>query len=181
MRGVEGEPSSPGRLVFPWNSDSYISTGALFLSASTAAGEIESAILLCEPPAPGPDLLGSTPGTIASFLEKETLGPAFLARELARRFEARRRGKLLLIAAEAPETPPFGPATALAVGAFRGLGDGLFTASREASWSCYGIIEKSGKPELAARFGLRLLEEPKPSKAGRWLPFSGKPGLFGVL
>ena len=62
----------------------------------------------------------------------------------------------------------------LVQGAFRGLGEGLFDHARGAPWTAWGILDRSGRPEAAVDFALRLLDEQKPAKSGRWLPFNGK-------
>lgn len=167
--------------VLAWNPASYVSACALALAAKNALGEIEAAIVLSEPAALGADLLADGPGKAETAIGEATLGPALLCRELARRFEARKSGALLLLGEEPPEDAPLGPVAALAAGAFRGLGEGLFAASAEAPYDVYGVADRGGLPAEAARFALRLLEEGKSGKSGRWLRYGGKAGIFGVF
>jgi hypothetical protein len=98
-----------------------------------------------------------------------------------RYFEARKSGSLLLFAVEAPGETPRGPAAALAAEAFRGLGEGLFAQGRAASWQAFGLQDASGLEAESARFAIRLLDEGKSGKSGRWLRFTGKPGIFGMF
>ena len=94
---------------------------------------------------------------------------------------AREGGALLLLGEEPPEDAPLGPVAVLAAGAFRGPGEGLFAASAEAPYDVYGVADRGGLPAEAARFALRLLEEGKSGKSGRWLRYGGKAGIFGVF
>ena len=127
------------------------------------------------------DLFASAPGAVETALASSCLGPALLARELVRCFEARKSGALLLFAVEAPSDAPRGPAASLASAAFRGLGDGLFAQGRAASWQAFGLQDASGLEAESARFAVRLLDEGKSGKSGRWLRFTGKPGIFGMF
>jgi hypothetical protein len=165
-------------VVLPWNPSSYISASALVLAAKNAFGELDAAVLLFEPERPGLDLVGGKPGEIENGLHRAAIGPALLSRELLRSFETRRAGGLVLVdrATEAP-----GPAAGLAAGAFRGLGEGIFALASEAAWEAFGIQDKCENPADTARFALRLLEAKKGGKTGRWLRFTGKPGLFGIF
>lgn len=167
--------------VLAWNPSSFVSASALALAAKNALGELEAAVILSEPVAIRADLLGGGPGEVETAIAEATLGPALLSRELARRFEARKSGALLLLCVEPPDDAPLGPAAALAAGAFRGLGEGLFAASAEAPYDVYGVADRGGSPAETARFVLRLLSEGKSGKAGRWLRFGGKAGIFGVF
>jgi hypothetical protein len=158
---------------------SFVSASSLVLSAENAIGAIDAAILVFDPAAAKADFLSAKPGELSGLVEERCSGPLFLARELVRRFEARRSGRLLLLAPENPRDAALGPAAALADGAFGGLGAGLFAAAAAAAWSAYGLRDASGQSDRAARYALELLSETKPSKAGRWLRYSGKGGLFG--
>ncbi|MBL8968201.1 MAG: hypothetical protein JNG85_14435, partial [Spirochaetaceae bacterium] len=168
-------------LVLSWNPASFVSASALLIAARNALGELDAAVILSEPGAMRADLLGGKPGEIEAAIQDATLGPALLVRELARRFEARKSGDILLLGAEPPEDAPLGPAAALAAGAFRGLGEGLFVAAERAPYEAYGVSDKGGDPAQAARFAIRLLDERKSGKSGRWLRFGGKAGIFGVF
>ncbi len=162
-----------------WNPSSYISASALLLAAENAAGALDAAVLFEGPQTV--DLLSSAPGAIEAEIEGSCLGPAFLARGLIKRFEEQKTGSILLFQTEAPADTPKGPAACLAASAFRGLGDGLFAQARGAGWQAFGIQDSSGSEAEAARFALRLLEEGKSGKAGRWLRFNGKSGIFGMF
>ncbi len=168
-------------IVLSWNPGSFVSASTLLVAARTQAGEIDAAAIVADPAALRVDLLGGRPGEVEDAVLRATLGPAFLARELARRFGERQGGDILLFMGEPPEDAPSAPAVSLAAGAFRGLGEGLFAAAREAPYAVYGVLEKSGAPDQAARFALRLLDERKSGKSGRWLRFGGKAGIFGVF
>ena len=159
---------------------SFVSAAALVLSAENALGPLDAAIFVFDPAEAKADFLAAKPGELAALVEERCSGPLFLARELARRFEARRSGRLLLVAPESPRDAALGPAAAMAEGAFEGLGTGLFAAAAASSaWSAYGLRDASGQSERLARYSLELLAEPKPTKAGRWLRYSGKSGIFG--
>jgi hypothetical protein len=132
-----------------------------------------------DPAAAKADFMAAKPGELSLFVDERCSGPLFLARELARRFEARKSGRLLLLAPESPRDAAIGPVASMADGAFEGLGTGLFAASASSSWSAYGLRDASGQADRVARYALDLLSEPKPTKAGRWLRYSGKGGLFG--
>lgn len=193
-QGVASEPSAVGAdpaaaalpsgvSVFPLTPGSYVSSTTLFLSVRNALGEPDVVAIVSDAAqdrAGGEDLVGGRPGEIESAIQRATLGPAMLAREALRCFGARKAGRLVLLGEE-PEGETLGPAAALAAGAFRGLGEGVFVAAREAPWEAFGILDKSGTPGEAARFVMRLLDEGRGGKSGRWLRFSGKPGLFGVF
>ncbi len=174
-----------GSMTLPWNPASYISAGALCLSAASALGEPDCLVLICDPEPDGVSLFDGSVGQLGSSIEASVSGPVFLAREMTRRFEARKSGKILLVSVQAAT----GASAALSPGAFstlvnaafQGLGEGLFRRARGAEWSAWGLAERSAKPDAAAEFALRLLDEQKTTKSGRWLPYNGKAGLFGVF
>lgn len=173
-------PEASDLVALPWNPASYISASALALGARNALGELDAAILLSEAESLRVDLVGARPGEVDTALQRAVLGPALLSRELVRGFEARRGGSLLLMERETAARPS-GPAAGLAAGAFHGLGEGLFDAAREAAWKAFGVIDKGESPDEAARFAIRLLDDDKGGKSGRWLRFTGKAGLFGIF
>lgn len=185
---AEGSPSSAegnsADAVLPWNPASYVSAGALSLAASSEAG-IEALILLSAPEKGERSLFDGPPGSLGAAVEARALGPLWLARETIRRFETRKTGKMLLVSVEpgSAEGTASGEEAwpAFVGGAFRGFGEALFDRGRGAPWQAWGVIDRGGKPEALAAFALALLEEGKSSKAGRWLPFSGKGGLFGIF
>lgn len=173
-------PGKAAAVILHYDPRSFVSASALVLSAENALGPLSVAVLVFDPAAAKADFLGAKPGELSSLVEERCSGPLFLARELVRRFEARRSGALLLLAPESPRDAALGPAAAMADGAFEGLGSGLFAAAASAaSWSAFGLRDASGQVDRAARYALELLSEPKPSKAGRWLRYTGKSGLFG--
>jgi hypothetical protein len=178
--GAAGEAGRAGAAAIAYDSRSFVSASSLILSAENALGPLDAAVLVFDPAAANADLLGAKPGELASLVEERCAGPLFLARELVRRFESRRAGRILLLAPESPRDAALGAASAMADGAFEGLGNGLFAASAaSAAWSAYGLRDASGQADRAARFALELLAEPRPAKAGRWLRYSGKSGIFG--
>jgi hypothetical protein len=174
----------PDVAAFPLTPGSYISSTTLFMSVRNALGDPDVVAIVsggvAGGAARGADLVGGRPGEAEAAIQRETLGPAMLVREALRGFGARKAGRLVLLGAES-EGEALGPAAALAAGAFRGLGDGVFVASREAPWEAFGILDKGENPVEAARFVLRLLEDGRGGKSGRWLRFTGQPGLFGVF
>ena len=181
-----GPSSAPpdGVAAFPLTPGSYISSATLFMSVRNALGDPDVVAVLsgggAGSVAAGADLVGGGPGEAEAAIQRGTLGPAMLVREALRCFGTKKAGRLVLLGAES-EGETLGPAAALAAGAFRGLGDGVFVASREAPWEAFGILDKGENPAEAARFVLRLLEDGRGGKSGRWLRFTGKPGLFGVF
>ena len=177
--GPAGDSALPGVAVFPLTPGSYVSSTTLFMSVRNALGDLD-AVAVVSGAGGSTDLVGGKPGEVEAAIQRGTLGPAMLAREALRSFGPRKAGRLVLLGAE-PEGEAPGPAAALAAGAFRGLGDGIFAAAREAPWEAFGILDKGDNPAEAARFVLRLLEDGRAGKSGRWLRFSGKPGLFGVF
>ncbi len=166
-------------ITIPYDPRSYVSASSLVLSAMNALGDLDAAVLVFDPTAAKADFLSGKPGELSALVEERCSGPLFLARELVRRFEGRRAGSLLLLAPESPRDAAVGPVAAMADGAFAGLGTGLFSAASGASWSAFGLRDSSGQSERAARYALELLGEAKGAKAGRWLRFTGKSGLFG--
>jgi hypothetical protein len=158
---------------------SYVSASSLVLSARNALGELDAAILIFDPASAKADFLAGKPGELSGLVEERCSGPLYLSRELVRRFESRKAGSILFLAPESPRDAALGPAAAMADGAFEGLAKGLFAASVGAPWSAYGIRDASGQPERTARYALELLEEAKAAKAGRWIRYTGKTGLFG--
>jgi len=173
-------PEDPDFLELPVNPSSYVSVASLILAVGNAFGDLDAAALVQDSATCRLDLLGATAGEVESSLHREVLGPALLARELLRGFSARGRGSLLMACVEA-ETGSLGPAACLAASAFRGLGEGIFTASKESPWEAIGILDKGANPQETARLAIRLLGEKKGGKTGRWLKFTGKPGIFGVF
>jgi hypothetical protein len=183
-RGTEGAAAAAsgeeGTAAIAYEPRSFVSASALVLAAENALGPLDAAILVFDPAEAKADFLGAKPGELAALVEERCSGPLFLARELARRFESRSSGRILLLAPESPRDAALGPAAAMADGAFEGLGTGLFAAAAATSaWSAYGLRDASGQADRLARFALELLSEPKPTKAGRWLRYSGKAGIFG--
>ncbi len=173
--------ADPGQGVaaIPYDPRSYVSASSLVLSARNALGELDAAILILDPASAKADFLAGRPGELSALVEERCSGPLFLARELVRRFEARKAGSILLFAPESPRDAALGPLAAMADGAFEGLGTGLFAAAAGASWSAYGLRDASGQADRAARYALELLAEPKGAKSGRWLRYTGKSGIFG--
>jgi hypothetical protein len=174
---AEGRPADSIAIVY--EPRSFVSASTLVLSAENALGSLDAAALVLDPADAKAEFLGAKPGELAALVEERCSGPLFLARELVRRFEARGSGRLLLVAPESPRDAALGPAAAMAEKAFEGLGMGLFAAAASASWSAYGIRDASGQADRFARFAMELMAEPKPTKAGRWLRYSGKGGIFG--
>ena len=170
--------------ILAWNPASYVSAGALAINAS-ALGDIEALVLVSEPENGGPALFDGAPGSLASRLEEATLGPIWLAREIIRRFEAGGGGRILAISVEGPDEAQRVPGelawAAYLRSAFRGFGEGLFDRARNARWKAWGIVDKSGKSEALGDFAIALLEEGREAKSGRWLPFNGKSGIFGIF
>ncbi len=169
------------RLV--WNPASFVSAGTLALTAAKTLGRVDTVVILSSPVDADRSLFGGSPGSIGAALEASVHGPAFLTREMLRLFDGQRSGKLLLVSVEPlPEGEGGRDAFAsLVSGAFRGLGEGIFERGKAAPWTAFGIVEKSGKPTTVAEFALKLLDDPKASKSGRWVPFNGKAGLFGMF
>lgn len=173
-------PEDPDFLELPVNPSSYVSVAALLLSVRNAFGDPDAAVLVQDTSGLRLDLLGGSAGEVETSLHREALGPALLAREVLRGFSSRGRGSFLLACAEA-EGGTLGPAASLVAAAFQGLGDGIFAAAKESPWEALGVLDKGSNPQETARFCVRLLGENKGGKAGRWLKFTGKPGLFGVF
>jgi hypothetical protein len=175
-----------GELRFPWNPGSYVSAGALGLNLDAAFGNPDTLVLVCDPATTDRSLFDASPGGVGSALEAAVQGPVFLVREFLRRLEARKTGRIILVSVEASAgngaaAPGAGAYASLVSSAFRGLGEGLFDRARGATWSAWGIVDRGDKPEASADFVLRLLEEQKTAKSGRWLTFNGKAGIFGVF
>ncbi|HET7839238.1 MAG TPA: hypothetical protein VFL04_05730 [Rectinemataceae bacterium] len=179
--GQEKTEDDPGgdTATLSYNPSSYVSVAALVLSARNALGEIDAAVLVADRGSGGLDLVASKPGDIAALVEEKCAGPLYLARELVRRFEARRSGSILMLSSEPPRDASSGPSTSLVDSAFEGLGRGLFGLSSGASWRAYGVQDASSQADRAARFALGLLGEAKGAKAGRWIRFTGRTGIFG--
>ncbi|HOX32433.1 MAG TPA: hypothetical protein PLB91_08880 [Spirochaetales bacterium] len=179
----EGPPeragAAAGTVALAYDPESFVSAAALVASAVNALGDIYAAVLVDAPAATGIDLASCKPGELGAFAAARCSGPLYLVRELARRFESRGGGRILLLAPERPRDASPGPAAAMAQGAFEGLGRGLFAAAAGAPWSAFGLVDASGQPDRAARRALSLLEDPKAPKAGAWLRYTGKGGLFG--
>ncbi|MGO8692191.1 MAG: hypothetical protein ACLQMF_00840 [Rectinemataceae bacterium] len=175
------EENDGDSFTLSYNPASYVSVSAMVHEAKNALGEIDAAVLIADPAHFRADFGSGRPGELGAIVEEQCAGPLYLARELVRRFEARKSGCLLLLAPERSRDAALGPVASLAAGAFEGLGEGLFTMAAEAPWTAYGILEASGLPERAARFALSLLEEQKASKAGRWIRHTGKTGIFGAI
>ncbi len=170
--------------IIDWNPASYVSAGALAIKASSPE-PVDVLVLVSEPERGGPALFDGAPGSLAANLEESTLGPIWLAREMIHRFEAGKSGSVLAVSVESPEeiqgVPGEGAWTAYLRSSFRGFGEGLFDRAQGARWKAWGIADRSGKPEALAAFAIALLDEGKEAKSGRWLPFNGKSGLFGIF
>jgi hypothetical protein len=158
---------------------SFVSASSLVLSAINALGDLDAAVLVFDPAVAKAEFLSAKPGELSALVEERCAGPLFLARELVRRFEARKSGALLLFAPESPRDAALGPTASMADGAFEGLGAGLFAAAQASSWRAFGIRDASGQTDRAARYAIELLDDPKGAKAGRWLRFTGRSGIFG--
>jgi len=181
--GAERAPEAPeagaGCVALPYDPESYVSTAALVTAACNALGDIDVAVLVADRRADLVDLSAGKPGELGSLVGGLCAGPLYLVRELARRFEARKSGAILLATPERPRDAGAGAVAALAEGAFEGLGRGLFAQAEGSCWRAFGLVDASGQPDRAARYALSLLEDPRGSKAGRWLRYTGKAGLFG--
>jgi NAD(P)-dependent dehydrogenase (short-subunit alcohol dehydrogenase family) len=174
------EETDGDSFTLSYNPASFVSVSAMVHAANNALGEIDAAVLIADPTRFRADFTAGSPGELGALVEEQCAGPLYLVRELVRRFEARKAGRILLLAPERPRDAALGPVASLAAGAFEGLGGGLFTMAEGAPWTAYGVLEASGIPERAARFVLALLEEQKASKAGRWIRHTGKTGIFGA-
>ena len=174
---VAGEHA--GAIALAYEPRSFVSASSLVLSATNVLGELDAAVLVFDPASAKADFLAGRPGELSGLVEERCSGPLFLARELVRRFEARKAGTILLLAPESPRDAALGPLAAMAGGAFEGLGLGLFAAAATAPWTAYGLRDASGQADRAARHVLELLGDSKTTKAGRWLRFTGKSGIFG--
>jgi len=176
--GAQAAPTGAATLAY--DPRSCASAAALVISAATAlGGDLGAAVIMAGTASAKADFPAGKPADIAQLVDERCAGPLYLAREIVRRFEDKGYGRILLFAQESPRDAEAGPAAALAYGAFEGLGRGLFASSAGGAWSAYGLRDSSGVPDRAARFALELLEESRPTKAGRWMRFSGKSGLFG--
>ncbi len=171
--------AAQGVVTIAYDPRSYVSASSLVISATNALGELDAAALVFDPASAKADFLAGRPGELSGLVEERCSGPLFLARELVRRFEARKSGSILLLAPESPRDAALGPLAAMAGGAFEGLGLGLFAAAATAPWTAYGLRDASGQADRAARHALELLDDSKTTKAGRWLRFTGKSGIFG--
>ncbi|HUX40010.1 MAG TPA: hypothetical protein VMV83_02495 [Rectinemataceae bacterium] len=179
------QASSRGKdSILDWNPASYVSAGALAIKAFSLE-PVDVLVLVSEPEKGGPALFDGAPGSLAAGLEEATLGPIWLAREMIHRFEAGKSGRVLAVSVESPDESQGVPGerawAAYVSSAFRGFGEGLFDRAQGARWKAWGIADRSGKPEALAAFAIALLEEGKEAKSGRWLPFNGKSGLFGIF
>lgn len=168
----------------PWNPSSYVSAGALTLGAE-AKGAIDVLVIVSAPEAGERSIFDGPPGSLATSMEEAALGPVWLCREMIRRFEARRSGRILLVSRELANPSELSPNEAAwpnyVASTFRGFGETLFGRARGAHWKAWGIADRSGKAEALATFALAHLDESKDSKSGRWLPFNGKSGIFGIF
>ncbi len=162
-----------------YNTGSYVSVAGLVLSARTALGEIDAAVLIADRGLGGLDLAAARPGDISVLIEECCSGPLYMARELMKRFEARKAGRIILLSTEPPRDAALGPVAALIDGAFDGLGRGLFAAAAGTAWAAYGVQDAGAQPERTARLVLGLLTDEKPTKSGRWIRFTGRTGIFG--
>ncbi len=178
---AEHSPVYPSESAFiAYDPRSCASASALVLSAANAlGGRIDAAVIMSDTISEKADFPAGKPADIAQLVDAHCAGPLYLARELVRRFEEQGFGRILLFSLESPRDAEAGPPTALIHGAFEGLGRGLFAASRGKAWSAYGLCDASAQPDRASRFALELLEEVRAARAGRWMRFSGKSGLFG--
>lgn len=173
------QPSGVDTVALPYDPASYVSASALIAAARAALGDIDAAVIVSDRGAGGPDFAATKAGELGALVGANCAGPLYLARELARRFESRKAGKLLLLASEPPRDAALGPIAAMTEGAFEGLGRGLFSVAAGSSWAAFGLVDATGEPDRAARYAMALLEDPRASKAGRWLRFTGKSGIFG--
>lgn len=178
---AERTPAHPSESAFiAYDPRSCASASALVLSAANAlGGRIDAAVIMSDTISEKADFPAGKPADIAQLVDAHCAGPLYLARELVRRFEEQGFGRILLFSLESPRDAEAGPPAALVYGAFEGLGRGLFAASSGKTWNAYGLRDAGGQPDRAARFALELLEEGRPARAGRWIRFSGKSGLFG--
>jgi len=177
--GLTGQGGGADTAALPYDPASYVSASALLAATLAALGDIDAAVIVADRSAASPDFAAARAGELAAFVGARCAGPLYLARELARHFEARKSGKLLLLTSEPPRDAALGPLSALAGGAFEGLGKGLFSAAEGSGWAAFGVVDATGEADRAARYALELLEDPRASKAGRWLRFTGKGGFFG--
>ncbi len=153
-------------IAIPYDPKSYVSISSLVLSAVNALGELDAAVLVFDPAAAKADLFGGKPGELTGLVEERCAGPLFLARELVRRFEARKAGCILFLAPESPRDAAVGPAASMADGAFEGLGRGIFSAAAGAPWLTFGLRDASGQAARAARYALELLGDAKEREGG---------------
>jgi len=167
-------------LRLAYNPASFISVSSMILQARNTLGSIDAAILLGNGMTIQGGFGGDRPGELGAAVERHSIGPLFVARELCRIFDQQRAGRILLLAPERPRDAAIGAAASLVAGAFEGLGTGLFTMAESAPWKAFGIFESGGAPERVARFALATLEDPKASRAGRWIRHTGKAGIFGA-
>ena len=182
-----GELKSEKMIPIVWNPGSSISGRTLLLSAENWMGQVNDAILICQPPSMYKPAESLAPADIESHVNSQIKGWFFLIRELAIYFRARGSGTLALVI---PETVSGGGESlsdffgAPAAAAFRAIARELLTGSAAEPFHVLGFTYS----ESSARYGagqekefvswmFKILDEGSRKNSGKWHKF-GKFSLF---
>ena len=174
--GKTGEPISAKRIPIVWNPGSPLSGHTLVLSAENWLGQINDALLVCQPPAIFNPADALVPADIENNVNTQIKGWFFLVRELALYFRARGSGTLGLVI---PETVSGGGESisdffgAPAAAAFRALGQELLTGSAAQPFHVLGFsFSETGQEKEFAAWMFKILDEGSRRNSGKWHKYS---------
>ncbi|MCL2044529.1 MAG: hypothetical protein FWG89_10360 [Treponema sp.] len=171
--------SLSGRIPLEWNPGSPIAARTLVLAAENRIGQIDEAILVCNPPVTGCDPALLHLADVEILANDHVKGWFYLVRELSLVFRGQEAGILALVFPEAgskDETIDLLGSAALAV--FRSLIRSLLTVAINEPYFTMGFSENETGDEAGfAAFISRHLEECNRRSNGKLHKY-GKHGFF---
>ena len=179
---TETEKNSNASTIVPlrWNSGSPLASRTLLLQAENRLGQINDAVLVCNPPAIRKRPYELSPGEIETVVNDEIKGWFLLVRELCIMFRNRGSGTLSLVVNEinpgAKEDLDITGPTAQA--AFRAYAQGVLLSSGGEPYQAMGFsTNDAGNEEDFAAYIFKTIDEGNKRNTGKWHKF-GKLNLF---
>jgi NAD(P)-dependent dehydrogenase (short-subunit alcohol dehydrogenase family) len=175
-------PEKDKRLSLEWNPSSPISSRTVVLAAENRLEHIDEAILVCSPPSLRSSAANLPLSDVEIMINDNIKGWFFLVKELAAVFSSRKRGTLVLVYPDIPQSSGkddsadvLGPA---ALASFRALTHGLLSASHNEPYITVGFCTSdSGNEASFAAFMYKNIDEINRRSCGKLHKF-GKFSLF---
>ena len=181
--GAEGRgPLPEGSTLVPikWNAGSPLSSRTLLLQVENRLGQINDAVLICNPPAIRKQPYELSPGEIEAIVNDEIKSWFSLIREICMVFHERGSGCLAMVVNEInsgtkEDLDIAGPP---AQAAFRAFAQGVLLSSVGEPYQALGFsTSDAGNEEDFAAHIFKIIDEGNKRNSGKWHKF-GKLNIF---